>query len=139
MEEHTCCKEAEIAEIQAHQEDYREINNEHYESLKSGIDSVLIMLRGDGNGNRGLIPRVIKIEDTLERMSDNLTAKQEDKQSDCLYFKAGKLNMKIPISRATVKFIGGAAFVLLLLTGQININSPLAKDIIGILPKLIGG
>lgn len=138
MEEHTCCKEAEIAEIQARQEDYREINNEHYESLKSGIDSVLIMLRGDGNGNRGLIPRVIKIEDTLERMLDNPTAKQEDKQSDCLYFKAGKLNMKIPISKGTLKVIGCGLLLLLMFTGQINVNSPLVTDIIKLIAKLGG-
>ena len=63
--DHTCCKEAEIARIQAHQEDFKETEKAHYEDIKEDIRTILVILR-DGNGKKGLIERMGKAEDRIK-------------------------------------------------------------------------
>ena len=65
MDVHTCSKEAEIATLQAHDETRKETEQEHYEDLNGKIDQILVILR-DGNGKKGLIERMAKVEDRVK-------------------------------------------------------------------------
>lgn len=141
MDECVCTKEAEIATLIANQQSAKEMRVKQYEDLKAdlagldgGLSKVMVMLRGDGNGNAGIIPRLISLEDSLRGIGQ---ASEDTK--DCLYVNAGTAKVKIPISKGSLKAIGCGAVIILMLTGQVNVHSPLAQDIIGGLVKLIGG
>lgn len=68
MEEHGCTKEAEIATLKAHLEASVEARKTQYEDLKEDLKSVLVILRGDGNGNAGLVPRMGKVEERIKTL-----------------------------------------------------------------------
>jgi len=140
--DHICTKEAEIATLKAHLETSVEVRKNQYEDLKGELKTVLVILRGDGNGTNGIMTRIGKIEDMLMSpvpAAPEATKEAEDKPDNCLYLNVGKMRFKIPMSRAALKILGCGAVIILMLTGQININSPLAKDLIGGIIKLIGG
>jgi hypothetical protein len=140
--DHICTKEAEIATLKAHLETSVEVRRNQYEDLKGELKTVLVILRGDGNGTKGIMTRLGKIEDMLMSpvpAAPEATKEAEDKPDNCLYLNVGKMRFKIPMSRSALKILGCGAVIILMLTGQININSPLAQDLIGGVIKLIGG
>jgi hypothetical protein len=126
-----CTKEAEIATLKAHLETYNESNREHHEEMRADLKDVLIILRGDGNGSKGLVPRVVKIEEKL--LNDPAS------DGDCFYLRVGKANLKIPVSKTAVKALVYGALLILVLTDQLSIKSPLAQDTINALLRTIGG
>jgi hypothetical protein len=140
--DHICTKEAEIATLKAHLETSVEVRKAQYEDLKGELKTVLVILRGDGNGTKGIMTRLGKIEDMLMSpvpAAHEATKEAEDKHDNCLYLNAGKMKFKIPMSKEALKTLGYGALFILLITGQISVNSPLAKDLIGGVIKLIGG
>lgn len=65
-------------------------------------------------------------------------ADSKKQKSECLYIAVGDAKLKIPVAKSTIKALGFGSFILLLFTGQININSPLAQEIVSLLARAMG-
>jgi hypothetical protein len=95
--------------------------------------------------------KIVVLYDNQERLSKCVCSMEEallkaygseaiKPGNDCFYLQAGKTKIKMPITRSTFKAIGYGTFIILLLTNQISISSPLVKDILtGIAKIIIGG
>lgn len=78
------------------------------------------------------------------KLDSVITGKKD--AGDCISVSIGKGRLKLPISpdmfartKLVFKAVGYGTLAILLLTGQVNINSPLVKDILSAMAKIVTG